>query len=198
MTYAERKSTKACLHPLAHTMPWRPGEILFSPNTFSLEMRGWLRAGRAGRSSERRAAKQTVRFASRTPIPIVDRALSRSSVLLVNRPVRSKPACPYCNALGTRRPSTKSALKSPIHGRCDKVFRTYEGSSSTMRSYLSSFSRALTKERSRRAICRWFSQCGDGMMRALLYEAAQVMLTPTIKWSWLKAWAQDKTKPLAA
>jgi hypothetical protein len=67
-----------------------------------------------------------------------------------------------------------------------------------MRSYLSSFSRALTKERARRAICRWFSQCGDRMMRALLYEAAQVMLTPTIKWSWLKAWAKDKTKPLAA
>src|ERR1700722_10402441 len=34
--------------------------------------------------------------------------------------------------------------------------RTYEMSSSTMRSYLSNFSRALTKERSRRAICsRW-------------------------------------------
>jgi len=27
------------------------------------------------------------------------------------------------------------------------------------------------------------------MMRAVLYEAAQVMLTRTIKWSWLKAWA---------
>ncbi len=27
------------------------------------------------------------------------------------------------------------------------------------------------------------------MMRALLYEAAQVMLTRTRSWSWLKAWA---------
>lgn len=33
------------------------------------------------------------------------------------------------------------------------------------------------------------SLCGDGMTRTLLYEAAQVMLTRTIKWSWLKAWA---------
>jgi transposase len=27
------------------------------------------------------------------------------------------------------------------------------------------------------------------MMRVMLYEAAQVMLTRTNKWSWLKAWA---------
>src|ERR1035437_5443101 len=33
------------------------------------------------------------------------------------------------------------------------------------------------------------SKCGDEMMRVMLYEAAQVMLTRTIKWSWLKAWA---------
>jgi transposase len=33
------------------------------------------------------------------------------------------------------------------------------------------------------------SRCGDEMMRVMLYEAAQVMLTRTIKWSWLKAWA---------
>jgi transposase len=33
------------------------------------------------------------------------------------------------------------------------------------------------------------SLCGDGMARTLLYEAAQVMLTRTSKWSWLKAWA---------
>ena len=33
------------------------------------------------------------------------------------------------------------------------------------------------------------SRCGDEMMRAMLYEAAQVMLTRTDKWSWLKAWA---------
>jgi hypothetical protein len=33
------------------------------------------------------------------------------------------------------------------------------------------------------------------MMRTLLYEAAQVMLTPTIKWSWLKAWAMNRTAP---
>ena len=29
------------------------------------------------------------------------------------------------------------------------------------------------------------------MMRAMLYEAAQVMLTRTNKWSWLKAWAMQ-------
>lgn len=33
------------------------------------------------------------------------------------------------------------------------------------------------------------SRCGDGMMRTLLYEAAQVLLTGHSKWSWLKAWA---------
>ena len=38
------------------------------------------------------------------------------------------------------------------------------------------------------------SRCGDGMMRTLLYEAAQVMLTRTIKWSWLKAWAMNIAK----
>jgi transposase len=32
------------------------------------------------------------------------------------------------------------------------------------------------------------SLCGDGMARTLLYEAAQVMLTRTTTWSWLKAW----------
>jgi hypothetical protein len=30
------------------------------------------------------------------------------------------------------------------------------------------------------------------MMRVMLYEAAQVMLTRTTKWSWLKAWAMQK------
>ena len=32
------------------------------------------------------------------------------------------------------------------------------------------------------------SKCGDEMMRVMLYVAAQVMLTRTIRWSWLKAW----------
>jgi len=35
------------------------------------------------------------------------------------------------------------------------------------------------------------SRCGDDMMRHLLYEAAQVMLTRVLKWSWLKAWAMN-------
>jgi len=35
------------------------------------------------------------------------------------------------------------------------------------------------------------SKCGDDMMRAMLYEAAQIMLTRTVKWSWLKAWAMQ-------
>jgi len=33
------------------------------------------------------------------------------------------------------------------------------------------------------------SRCGDEMMRTTLYEAAQVMLMQSAKWSWLKAWA---------
>jgi transposase len=35
------------------------------------------------------------------------------------------------------------------------------------------------------------SRCGDNMMRTLLYEAAQVMLARTTRWSWLKAWAMN-------
>jgi len=35
------------------------------------------------------------------------------------------------------------------------------------------------------------SRYGDEMMRAMLYGAAQVMLTRTNKWSWLKAWAMQ-------
>ena len=38
------------------------------------------------------------------------------------------------------------------------------------------------------------SQCGDGMMRTLLYEAAQVILFRVKKWSWLKAWAMNVAK----
>lgn len=38
------------------------------------------------------------------------------------------------------------------------------------------------------------SLCGDGMMRTLLYEAAQVLLTNVCKWSWLKAWAMNVAK----
>ncbi len=33
------------------------------------------------------------------------------------------------------------------------------------------------------------SRCGDEMMRTTLYEAAQIMLMHSAKWSWLKAWA---------
>lgn len=32
------------------------------------------------------------------------------------------------------------------------------------------------------------------MMRGLLYEAAQAMLTRVKKWSWLKAWAMSLAK----
>ena len=35
------------------------------------------------------------------------------------------------------------------------------------------------------------SRCGDEMMRVMLYEAAQIMLIRTNKWSWLKAWAMQ-------
>ncbi len=38
------------------------------------------------------------------------------------------------------------------------------------------------------------SLCGDGMMRALLYEGAQTVLTRSVKWSWLKAWAMNIAK----
>ena len=33
------------------------------------------------------------------------------------------------------------------------------------------------------------SRCGDEMMRSMLYEAAQILLVRSTKWSWLKAWA---------
>jgi transposase len=33
------------------------------------------------------------------------------------------------------------------------------------------------------------SRCGDEMMRMMLYEAAQIMLVRSAKWSWLRAWA---------
>ena len=32
------------------------------------------------------------------------------------------------------------------------------------------------------------SKCGDGLLRTMLYEAAQVLLVHSGKWSWLKAW----------
>ena len=35
------------------------------------------------------------------------------------------------------------------------------------------------------------SRCGDEMMRVMLYEAAQIMLVRSAKWSWLKAWAMN-------
>ncbi|TCU35412.1 IS110 family transposase [Rhizobium azibense] len=38
------------------------------------------------------------------------------------------------------------------------------------------------------------SLCGDGMMRTLLYEAAQILLTRVRKWSSLKAWAMKIAK----
>jgi transposase len=36
---------------------------------------------------------------------------------------------------------------------------------------------------------RGISRCGDEMMRAMLYEAAQILLMRSAKWCWLKAWA---------
>jgi len=38
------------------------------------------------------------------------------------------------------------------------------------------------------------SRCGDEMMRAMLYEAAHIMLVRSTKWSWLKAWAMQIVK----
>jgi transposase len=35
------------------------------------------------------------------------------------------------------------------------------------------------------------SLCGDGMLRALLYEGAMTVLTRSVKWSWLRAWAMN-------
>ena len=32
------------------------------------------------------------------------------------------------------------------------------------------------------------SKCGDAIMREMLFEAALVLMTPSRKWSWLKAW----------
>jgi len=33
------------------------------------------------------------------------------------------------------------------------------------------------------------SRCGDEMVRAMLYEAAHIVLVRSVRWSWLKAWA---------
>jgi len=38
------------------------------------------------------------------------------------------------------------------------------------------------------------SRCGDEMMRMMLYEAAQIVLMRSTKWSWLKAWAMKIAK----
>jgi transposase len=38
------------------------------------------------------------------------------------------------------------------------------------------------------------SRCGDEMMRAMLYEAAQILLVRSTKWSWLKAWTMKIAK----
>ena len=35
------------------------------------------------------------------------------------------------------------------------------------------------------------SRCGDQMVRTTLYEAAQILLVRSTKWSWLKAWAMQ-------
>jgi transposase len=35
------------------------------------------------------------------------------------------------------------------------------------------------------------SRCGDEMVRTMLYEAAQILLMRSTKWSWLKAWAMQ-------
>jgi transposase len=35
---------------------------------------------------------------------------------------------------------------------------------------------------------------GDAMMRRLLYESAQSMMTRVVKWCWLKAWAMNIAK----
>lgn len=42
------------------------------------------------------------------------------------------------------------------------------------------------------------SRCGEADMRALLYEAAQVMLFRSQKWSWLKAWAMKVVRRCGA
>ena len=36
--------------------------------------------------------------------------------------------------------------------------------------------------------------CGDGMMRTLLFECALTVLTRSVKWSWLRAWAMKVAK----
>ncbi|MEJ2116789.1 MAG: IS110 family transposase [Alphaproteobacteria bacterium] len=38
------------------------------------------------------------------------------------------------------------------------------------------------------------SKCGDALMRTLLYEGAQTMLTRSVKWSWLRAWGMKIAK----
>ena len=42
------------------------------------------------------------------------------------------------------------------------------------------------------------SRCGDEMVRTTLYEAAQILLVRSTKWSWLKAWAMHRSPGGAA
>jgi transposase len=38
------------------------------------------------------------------------------------------------------------------------------------------------------------SRCGNEMMRAMIYEAAHILLVRTTKWSWPRAWAMTITR----
>lgn len=48
---------------------------------------------------------------------------------------------------------------------------------------------SLPQPRARRIVR--ISRCGDGMMRTLLYEATQTLVTRVTKWSWLRACAMN-------
>lgn len=51
------------------------------------------------------------------------------------------------------------------------------------------FDPVLHADRPRPELTEQPEECGDEMMRAMLYEAAHTMLVRSTKWSWLKAWA---------
>jgi transposase len=52
-------------------------------------------------------------------------------------------------------------------------------------------SKAIAVDNDLRGTLRAISRCGDKMMRAMLYEAAQSMLVRSTRWSWLKAWTMQ-------
>src|SRR6516162_4665014 len=80
---------------------------------------------------------------------------------------------------------TGSGADVSSHGRSAAAFCPFQDGWSTFRLGAAPLQSGETDYDGR------ISKCGDAMMRTALYEAAQVLLTRTQKWSWLKAWGMQ-------